>query len=152
MNEKIQKLLSIAAGEVGVQEDPLGSNRGARVEEYQAVTGTAPGSAWCGCFAAWCFVGAGYSPERIWLLAAAKNWFIHQERKVSPDQVRPGDVFGIHNTALGRIAHVGIVESVRGQVVTTIEGNTNTDGSREGYAVCRRKRSISKIAAFARWT
>ncbi len=32
--------------------------------------------------------------------------------------------------------HAGIVLGRRGEIVETIEGNTNDDGSREGYEVC----------------
>lgn len=43
--------------------------------------------------------------------------------------------------------HIGVVESVDGNFMYTIEGNTNAAGSREGTAVLRKKRSrwVSKI-------
>lgn len=147
--DKINALLEIAAGEIGVQEDPHGSNRGPRVDEYQQATNTQLGSPWCGCFAAWCHLKAGIAMPKVWLLPAAKNWFT-PDRIVSAKEARPGDVFGIRSGK--RIAHVGIVESISGGVVTTIEGNTNDEGSREGYEVCRRRRTVTSIAAFARWT
>lgn len=39
-------------------------------------------------------------------------------------------------------AHIGIVESVQGDTMTTIEGNTNDSGSPDGYEVCRRTRGV----------
>ena len=38
----------------------------------------------------------------------------------------------------GGHGHVGFIESVQGVVLTTIEGNTNDGGSREGVGVFRR--------------
>ncbi|EKT4520794.1 CHAP domain-containing protein, partial [Flavobacterium psychrophilum] len=48
------------------------------------------------------------------------------------------------------LGHTGIVEKVIEKTIYTIEGNTNDDGSREGYKVCRRKRNIKTIKAFIR--
>jgi len=50
-----------------------------------------------------------------------------------------GDVIFFFSSAMGRIAHVGIVEAVEGNRITTIEGNTSgTHGDRNG-GECRRK-------------
>lgn len=50
-----------------------------------------------------------------------------------------GDVIFFFSSAMGRIAHVGIVETVEGNRITTIEGNTSgTHGDRNG-GECRRK-------------
>ncbi|HYE75220.1 MAG TPA: CHAP domain-containing protein, partial [Blastocatellia bacterium] len=58
---------------------------------------------------------------------------------------KPGMVFVMKfsNTT----GHTGIVESVdvAKKTVTSIEGNTNDDGSREGYEVARRTRTIESI-------
>jgi hypothetical protein len=50
------------------------------------------------------------------------------------------------------LGHTGIVESVEGDYVHTIEGNTNEDGSREGYEVARRKSLIKSIHGFLRYS
>lgn len=54
--------------------------------------------------------------------------------------VKPGFLFLVRKT-LSTWEHVGIVERIDGQVLTTIEGNTNDSGSADGYEVCRRTRS-----------
>ena len=52
---------------------------------------------------------------------------------------KAGDVVFFFSPAMGRIAHVGIVESVEGNKITTIEGNTSgAHGDRNG-GECRRK-------------
>jgi len=40
-------------------------------------------------------------------------------------------------------SHVGIVVRRQGDVIETIEGNTNDDGSPNGYEVARRIRHVS---------
>ena len=61
-----------------------------------------------------------------------------------PSLVRPGMVFVLATG--GGHGHVGFVESLTGVVLTTIEGNTNEGGSREGVGVFRRVgRRISTI-------
>ena len=46
------------------------------------------------------------------------------------------------------LGHTGIVERIDGDTLYTIEGNTNDEGSREGYEVCRRTRKASKCVGF----
>lgn len=50
--------------------------------------------------------------------------------------VRPGQVFVLSTG--GGLGHVGLVESVSAGILTTIEGNTNDGGSRNGVGVFRR--------------
>jgi len=50
-----------------------------------------------------------------------------------PGLVKPGMVF-VLSAGAGN-GHTGLVEHVDGVVLTTIEGNTNTGGSREGSAL-----------------
>lgn len=58
----------------------------------------------------------------------------------------PGDIM-IMQFAHG-LGHTGIVENVGHTTVTCIEGNTNDDGSREGYEVARRIRTKNSILGF----
>ena len=63
----------------------------------------------------------------------------------TPSLVQPGMIF-IISTGSGN-GHTGIVESIEGVQLTTIEGNTNEGGSREGIGVFRHKsRRISQIS------
>lgn len=49
------ELLEIACRELGTLEEPGGSNRGRRFEQYQRSVGLARGNAWCLAFVYWCF-------------------------------------------------------------------------------------------------
>lgn len=65
---------------------------------------------------------------------------------------KPGDIIFCHNGD-GRIGHCGIVESVVGQTVITIEGNTldptGTFPPKRGGAVAVRERNVNHAAIVA---
>ena len=65
--------------------------------------------------------------------------------KSNATDVKPGDLFLVINKRNEMDAtHIGIVIGMNGTVMTTIEGNTNDEGSRDGYEVCQRFRDLSK--------
>ena len=64
-----------------------------------------------------------------------------------PTIIKPGAIF-IMDFGKG-VGHTGLVVKVnKDGTVDTIEGNTNDEGSREGYEVCRRVRKLSSIKGF----
>lgn len=148
-----QRVMAIAGGEVGVMEQPPGSNRGPKVDQYLTSVGLDPADgsfAWCAAFIYWCFRKASVElgvPNPavktagaldVWRLAGAKGF-----RRITPGEavdrpavIGPGMIF-VLSTGGGH-GHVGLIESVQGVVLTTIEGNTNDGGSREGVGVFRR--------------
>lgn len=146
------RVLQIAATQVGVQEHPKGSNSGPEVDEYLRSVALRPGSPWCMAFVYWCARKA--CQELVISIPLAQTggvmiqWQKAQLRKV-PNRasgVKPGDIF-IMQFAHGT-GHTGFVESIGNGLIHTIEGNTNDDGSREGYEVARRVRPISSIFGF----
>jgi len=59
--------------------------------------------------------------------------------------VEPGDIFLLQSSANSRDwTHTGIIIESSGDVFETIEGNTNADGSENGYGVLRRTRNFMK--------
>jgi lysozyme family protein len=149
-------VLGVAAGEVGVMEDPLGSNRGPKVDQYIRATGLDPSQdsyPWCMCFVYWCFMQAAQQAHAQNLVP--QNGSVHGAWEKSqnalgvtavpasaasrdPTQVKPGMVFFIdtgHNHG-----HAGIVVANLNSLLETIEGNTNDNGSSEGIGVFRRTR------------
>jgi hypothetical protein len=63
----------------------------------------------------------------------------------------PGDLAGFYYPEHHRIAHVGFVDSFSSKYIYTVEGNTNTNGSREGDGVYRKKRLIRQVYCVGRW-
>jgi peptidoglycan hydrolase-like protein with peptidoglycan-binding domain len=60
----------------------------------------------------------------------------------NPGFIRPGDIFLVNRTPHDW-NHTGIVTGLAGTMIHTIEGNTNDEGSREGFEVCRRIRNLA---------
>jgi hypothetical protein len=152
--------LGFAVEEIGQMEMPPGSNRGPRVDEYIRAVGLDPGGAfaWCAAFVYWCFGQAamkdGLRNPVVKTAGVLDHWTKAGNRgirrvlgataKSSPEQVRPGFVFIMDFG--GGAGHTGLVESVAGGRLITIEGNTNDGGSREGVGVFRRtERKIGSI-------
>jgi len=143
-------VLGVAAKEIGVMEDPLGSNSGPRVNQYLESVGDKAGLPWCAAFVYWCFQQAASAVQLpnpairtggavdLWDQAGARGIrrVATAEAAARPILVQPGMVF-VMATGGGH-GHVGLVEKVQGVVLTTIEGNTNNGGSREGIGVFRR--------------
>ena len=158
-DELLQQVLRIAAAEhsAGVREDPLGSNRGPRVDEYQSCTGLRPGHAWCACFVYWCFEQAAEQLGRpnpvIKTAGCQDHWnragtagitrISSSRAAANPELVQPGMVFIMAFD--GGFGHTGLVESVAGGFITTLEGNSNGGGGREGIGVFRLTRKIRSV-------
>lgn len=144
IQKKYKKLIPIAQAELWVREE-TGKNDGKRIEEYQAVAGLKKGDPYCAAFISWVFKQAGYSAPRTGWSPA-----LFPVAKLVKAAV-PGNVFGIYFPALKRIAHCGFVEGVNGDWITTIEGNTNVPGSREGDGVHRRLRHKKTVYRYSEW-
>ena len=73
------------------------------------------------------------------------NRFVSGLAANAGDLVHPGSFFFVRSNNAPYHIHVGIVVSVSGdrQTITTIEGNTNTDGSANGWEVAKRIRRIT---------
>lgn len=155
LSDFTKKVLSKAKSQIGVMEKPRGSNSGPEVDAYLKSVGLGPGYAWCAAFTYWCFNEAyknsGKSNPAYKTAGVLSHWTNTKGKKISasaafadPSLVKPGQVFIMSYG--GGLGHTGIVESVNGGYLTTIEGNTNDGGSREGIGVFRRtSRKINSI-------
>ncbi|MGV8136503.1 MAG: CHAP domain-containing protein [Mangrovibacterium sp.] len=142
-----QKLIRVAESQVGVLEK-TGKNDGAQVEKYLKSVGLGKGYAWCAAFVTWCHDSAGIdNPSSAW----SPDWFrsnvVYQSQKktVVPFTSQPGQVFGLYFETKRRVAHVGMITGEDRLHYTTIEGNTDGSGTREGDGVYRRIRTKKSI-------
>jgi hypothetical protein len=130
-----QRALAAAQAEVGVAEQPPGSNDGPRIAEYRTATAGSGVGPWCAYFTSWAAaqagaplgeVGQGFgSVEAVYAWAQRTGRAMPAGPGVVPS---PGDliVWG------GR--HIGIVESVDPDgSIHTIEGNSSNAVSRRTY-------------------
>lgn len=149
-----QKALAIAITQIGQEEKPRGSNWGEPVKSYLASVGIGFPASWCMAFMYWCFKQAAKElgiTTPLLKTGGVLNAWNKAPAAIKVTDPKPGDIFiQDHGHGLG---HTGIVERVEGDVVHTIEGNTNTDGSRNGYAVERkiRNRNDKKIIGYLRY-
>ena len=145
--------LSIALQEVGQQEVPKGSNSGPMVDKYLLSVGLKPGYAWCQAFVYWCFAIAAAriskrSPvirtagvQDCWNKTPTALKITKAQAQKTPELITPGcQLILVYGSGMG---HTGIVEKVDGEIIHTIEGNSNDTGDREGYEVVRHTRKLT---------
>jgi len=159
----ISEVIRIAKGEVGVRE--VGNtNCGERVNQYKAATWLNPkkGWPWCAAFVCWvireALKSSGVKETKTFKrprTAGAwdfENWSIDQDsttwlRKSPKNDIMAGDI------VVFSFSHIGIAVSspnAKGNV-TTVEGNTDSAGSREGGGVYLKTRNVSKIRSRIRF-
>ena len=127
--------LAAAQGQVGVTEQPPGSNDSAQIAQYRTATAGSGVGPWCAYFVSWAAAQAGTplgeAGQGFGSVSALYGWAQRTGRATPAGPgVRPnaGDliVWG------GR--HVGIVESVDADgSIHTIEGNSSNAVSRRSY-------------------
>lgn len=64
-------------------------------------------------------------------------------------EAEPGDIFLVEKLN-GMPRHTGIIVAQEGDMLLTIEGNTNDEGSREGWELVRRRRNIKQRISLIR--
>lgn len=124
------RALSFAQQEVGVTEQPPGSNNSPRIAEYRASTAGAGIGPWCGYFVSWAAKAAGAplgeAGQGFGAVSSAWEWAKRTGRTVQTPQA--GDLIVWNGT------HIGIVESVDADgKVHTIEGNSSNAVTRRTH-------------------
>lgn len=159
MSAFIDKVVTAAINELGVTEVGF-TNSGKRVNEYLAAVGLGPGNPWC---AAFCFfvcdeVGV---PDTTWkdlsnraYCPTIESWA--RSKGILSQDPKRGDfmLLQMWDNDGQYSGHIGIVESVDGNQIHTIEGNTSPQGSGgsddNGGGVHRRVRSVGSCK-YVRW-
>jgi hypothetical protein len=152
------KHIEVAISQLDKCEIPKGSNWGPDVEGYLRSVGIDFPASWCMAFVYWCVeeselrlpdITGGKSSPLVKTGGVLKQWnevelrgrsLFGVTKKFKFSEPKAGDIFiQDHGKGLG---HTGFVEKVEKDCIHTIEGNTNNDGSRNGYAVERKIRKI----------
>jgi|SRR5579862_8596240 len=143
LTERLVQLAAYHCDVLKVQEEPRGSNRGPWVDKYLASAGAEPGEPWCASFVTYLLKECGLQnlPDDP---AAVINWSRWAEgtNRIVADPDRGDLFFLLHANGEG---HIGIIVENLGTSIRTIEGNSNTDGSRDGYEVVRHVRPLSGL-------
>jgi hypothetical protein len=153
-NDLAAEAVKVARSQIGIMEKPPGSNRGPEIDEYLNCVNCPLGNFWCAGFVYWCFNQAAKNLNKTNPLfktaGCLAHWNNSKGRKVpakdaidNPSLVKPGQIFILDHG--GGMGHTGIIERVEGGFAHTIEGNSNTGGSRNGIGVFPLTRKIAKI-------
>ncbi len=143
--------LDIAKTQVGVQEEPKNSNWGPQIKNYLRAAAILSPAPWCVAFVVWCCRQAGIKQDRIPTTASSTfllNWAKEKGKIVRDPQ--PGDIFLLLRKGGSTAFHCGFVQQAGRLAFRTVEGNSNDQGSAEGYEVCMRNRSRLGRVAFLR--
>lgn len=137
----INKILNVARRELGYKE---GANNNTK---YGADYGLNY-NPWCQMFIWWCAKQAGIGENIIPKTAScptAYNWFKNKGQVIPAVEAKAGDIIFFTWTGNTSPAHVGIVENVNSNIITSIEGNKNNAVERRNiskdnkciFAICR---------------
>lgn len=127
VREPAKTVLAAARDQIGVREEPPGSNRGAKVDVFTGMSGEPKrekGPPWCAHFLSWCAAqtDAGSPFGRLASTYKIAEWGRRQRRIVEAPE--PGDIFCILRGDYH--GHCGFVCHVYGDgTVATIEGNSS---------------------------
>jgi len=134
------KIVARAKAELGYKPEKENHSKYLNYEKAQ----------WRAAFTSWVYKQEGYlnsvDPSSPGLLYNHSDKLkiirrTYEEEILNP---QPGDIFGVYSASANSRTHVGIVESIDGDWIYTIEGNTSGDD------VDRNKRTIKSIKALAR--
>lgn len=156
----LSKVIETARNELGVTENPPGSNR---VKYWDLYDKSYQGQPWCCSFLWWVYQQAG---ERMAFFGGGKTascsillrWYKEQGLTVPVEDVQVGDIVILNFHGTKDTEHCGLVTEVNRWAVTreliqiqTIEGNTSVNGSQDnGGMVAEKTRYPSQIVAVCR--
>jgi len=136
-----------------------GNNRGPQVEAFQRSIGLDPGDPWCAAFVSFCIKEAakalGVTPKFQYGGSVYKLWTKNPELQLS--EPGPNTVFCIDHglsKSGSRIGHTGFCVAVNPshtETLETMEGNTNSAGSRDGDGAYHKSREMSEFTRGYGW-
>ena len=152
----IEAVLDEAAKYMGVVEKPKLSNRGLEIDYWLSECKVPLGLPWCAAFVTNVLRQALGRGNPVYLTASVQttvDWATSLGALgILTDSPMKGDLFVLYFESLKRYGHIGFVkEVVDATTFKTIEGNSNSEGSREGYGVVSNTRKVSKNTKFIRW-
>lgn len=147
VSERVAQLAAYHCDVLHVQERAEHDNRGDWVDKYESIAGLV-GAPWCLLFQMWILAQCGVPqthmpPKRMrGATHAVAAWAAENGKTV--ERPERGDIFLMLNGD-GKSGHAGLFLGLTNggsSMFNSIEGNTNEDGSREGYEIARKKRDV----------
>jgi hypothetical protein len=134
------RIAALATAELGVAEQPPGSNDGPRIAQYRTATAGSGVGPWCAYFTSWVAAQAGVpvGPEGrgIGYVPTVKDWAEQTGRYIpagsAPAQV--GDLVVFDRGGDGVLDHIGVVTGTSPDGgIRTVEGNSSNRVSARSY-------------------
>lgn len=148
-------IIKRAQKEIGVKENPAGSNKVKYNTDYYGRVVVGNAYPWCAVFTWWIFKACGASnlfcggTKTAYCPTVESYYKKHGQWYTSNPKV--GDLVLFDFSRKGVSEHIGILERINADgTYTTIEGNTGNGNEANGGAVMRRIRQKSVIRGFAR--
>jgi hypothetical protein len=143
-------VLQVARAQLGITEDPPGSNRVFYNDWYWGEDAAEP---WCAAEVSWVFWTAGLplpasTDKGFASCRAGAAWFQRQDRWAGGGAIPQPGWLVFFDWGAG-IHHIGIVEHAVGvRDLYSLEGNTDERGGRTGGKVMRHHRTTTLIAGY----
>lgn len=152
MADKVASLLNIARHEIGTRESPPSSNRVKYNTWFYGREVSGSAYPWCMAFVQWCFERNLTSiPHLTASCGALLSWYRQYQPECIVKEPQKGDIAIFDWPGNGTPTdHTGIVESVSGRYIITIEGNTAVGNDSNGGEVMRRQRDKKYVRAYIR--
>lgn len=155
-------LVQIAEEQMGLREEPKGSNSGPALKKFfeaddLEIDNKTDGYPWCASFVSWCLQEwvrrlqrSGKVIENFAAPCAARAFALESWAARNGCIIKPPSIFNPQrgDIVTYKFSHCGIITAVSKndpRFFSAIEGNTNDDGSAEGYEVSSRARSALSL-------
>jgi cell wall-associated NlpC family hydrolase len=134
------QIAALATTELGVAEQPPGSNDGARIAQYRTATAGSGVGPWCAYFTSWVAAQAGVpvGPDGrgIGYVPTVKQWAEQTGRYIPAGSApaRVGDLVVFDRGGDGVLDHIGVVTGTSPDgSIRTVEGNSSDRVSARTY-------------------
>lgn len=146
----IRTVLDVAESQLGVHEEPRGSNWGPEIKEYLNSVGLNTPNPWCISGVYWCAREVYGDAVPFFKSGHVLTTWRKTKKEYKFSKPKVGDIFIMDFG--GGAGHAGFVTKVIGNKIETIEFNSNDEGARDGFEVCRKPngRKISSCIGFIR--
>ena len=150
------KVLEVARSQIGVKENPSGSNKVKYNTEYYGRAVSGSGYAWCATYVWWVFKEAGcpelfFGGKKSAFCPTIADYYIGKKQTVAKSKGQPGDIVLFDWNQNNSSDHIGIIEKKNSDgTYTCIEGNTAVGNDSNGGKVMRRTRYQSQISWICR--
>ena len=156
MYSAVDMFLAVHRSLLFVREEPPNSNAGQAVEAFQRGSGGKKGDSWCMDLqhhVGYSAFGSHWPLPRNGSCQETYDFAARHGITVLPEGLQPGDLLVFWHEKDQRFGHVAAIQAVKGSHgFPTVEGNTNTNGSSNGWGTFEKYRTPGPNDRGIRWS